>query len=130
MAVSIKSSLVDIEKNASIDKSFFSNSSVDSFSWSNIAVTVKDRRTKQPLNILSNVNGVVKAGEFTSRSLSIYELTFFSGELLALMGPRYDTLQTSIFVLIIAVVLVKRHSSTYLRIVQRPSVLQSKGKRT
>ena len=65
MAASNKSSVVDIEKRASDDQHFFSNDSVESFSWSNVAVTVKDRHTKQPLNILSNVNGIVKAGEFT-----------------------------------------------------------------
>ncbi|KAJ4320367.1 hypothetical protein N0V94_003441 [Neodidymelliopsis sp. IMI 364377] len=46
------------------------NTSVHSFSWKDVTVTVKDRKTKQPLEILSGVDGIVEAGE-----------------MLALMGP-------------------------------------------
>jgi hypothetical protein len=60
----------DVEKDAAGQD--FTNESVQSFSWKDIIVTVKDRATKQPLDILSGVNGHVEAGE-----------------LLALMGPRY-----------------------------------------
>lgn len=66
------SSVVDIEKSTGDDQHFFSNNSVESFSWSNVSVTVKDRHTKQPLNILSNVNGIVKAGEFTCICMTLY----------------------------------------------------------
>lgn len=62
----------DVEKDAAAsDYAHLTNDSVQSFSWDNITVTVKDRRSKQPLDILSNVNGIVDAGE-----------------MLALMGPR------------------------------------------
>jgi hypothetical protein len=63
----------DIEKDAAgADYGHLTNDMVKSFSWENVTVTVKDRASKQPLDILSNVNGFVEAGE-----------------LLALMGPRY-----------------------------------------
>jgi hypothetical protein len=66
----------DIEKDAaSQDYAHLMNESVHSISWNNITVTVKDRATKEPLDILSGINGHVEAGE-----------------LLALMGPRYAPL--------------------------------------
>ncbi|KAI9763697.1 MAG: hypothetical protein M1840_009170 [Geoglossum simile] len=46
------------------------NHSVHSFTWKNVSVTVKDRKTKDLKKILSKVDGCVKAGE-----------------LLAIMGP-------------------------------------------
>lgn len=46
------------------------NDIVQSFGWQSMNVTVKDRVTKQPLSILSDANGLVKAGE-----------------LIAIMGP-------------------------------------------
>ena len=46
------------------------NDEVSSYSWSNLNVHVKDRKTKQPLSILSDATGVVRAGE-----------------MLAIMGP-------------------------------------------
>ncbi|KAH8176696.1 ABC transporter domain-containing protein [Sarocladium implicatum] len=46
------------------------NDTVSSFSWSSLTVTVKSRATKQPLRILDNVSGIVRAGE-----------------MLAIMGP-------------------------------------------
>jgi hypothetical protein len=69
----------DIEKGRAY--AHLTNELVQSFSWHNITVTVKDRATKQPLDILSSVNGSVEAGE-----------------MLALMGPRYvvNTLISSI----------------------------------
>lgn len=39
------------------------NDSVQSFSWRDVGVVVKDRRTKKPLSILSSAYGHVKAGE-------------------------------------------------------------------
>lgn len=62
MAASLHSSSVDVEKNAYADHTRLSNESVHNFSWTNIDVTVKDRHTKQPLRILSDVSGLVKAG--------------------------------------------------------------------
>ncbi|MCJ1311212.1 hypothetical protein MMC25_004883 [Agyrium rufum] len=46
------------------------NAEVRDFSWRDVNVTVKDRVTKQPRNILSNISGNI-----------------ISGEMLALMGP-------------------------------------------
>ena len=39
------------------------NSTVGTVMWENTTVTVKDRQSKQPKDILSNVHGMVKAGE-------------------------------------------------------------------
>lgn len=63
----------DVEKNAAgLDHAHLMNDTVQSFAWKDVNVTVKDRATKQPLDILSNISGVVEAGE-----------------IIALMGPRY-----------------------------------------
>ncbi|EAT83309.2 hypothetical protein SNOG_09117 [Parastagonospora nodorum SN15] len=51
----------DIEKGP--DYTHLTNDSVQSFSWANVTVTVKDRATKESLEILSSVNGCVQAGE-------------------------------------------------------------------
>lgn len=58
---------VDVES-ASFD--FFTNTSVQSFSWHDLTVNVKDRKSKLPLTILDSCNGNVQAGQ-----------------LVALMGP-------------------------------------------
>ncbi|KAJ4989415.1 ABC transporter [Stagonosporopsis vannaccii] len=63
-------SVEDVEKGTAGDYAHLENSTVRSFSWRHVTVTVKDRRTKQPLDILSGVDGIVEAGE-----------------MLALMGP-------------------------------------------
>jgi ABC-type multidrug transport system ATPase subunit len=61
----------DIEKGTDTsDFAHLTNDIVQTFSWENVTVTVKDRATKQPLDILSNVSGILEAGE-----------------ILALMGP-------------------------------------------
>lgn len=60
----------DVEKDAGADYAHLTNTVIQSFSWDNVTVTVKDRQTKQPKDILSGVSGSVKAGE-----------------MLALMGP-------------------------------------------
>lgn len=52
---------LDVEK-AGAEYAPLTNQSVQSFSWENVSVTVKDRHTKQPLDLLSNVNGIVEAG--------------------------------------------------------------------
>ncbi|GES57307.1 ABC transporter [Aspergillus terreus] len=57
----------DLEGN---EHQFLMNHSVHSFSWSDLTVTVKDRRTKQPRNLIDGSSGSVQAGE-----------------LVALMGP-------------------------------------------
>jgi phage-related minor tail protein len=63
----------DVEKEAAgQDHAHLMNETVQSFAWKDVTVTVKDRATKEPLDILSNISGVVEAGE-----------------MIALMGPRY-----------------------------------------
>jgi phage-related minor tail protein len=63
---------VDVEKDAAgRDHAHLMNDTVQSFAWKDVTVTVKDRATKEPLDILSNISGVVE-----------------SGEMIALMGPR------------------------------------------
>ncbi|PNS15068.1 ABC transporter G family member [Sphaceloma murrayae] len=60
----------DVEKMIGADYAQLRNHDIRSFGWKGVTVTVKDRQTQQPKNLLSDVNGLVKAGE-----------------LLALMGP-------------------------------------------
>ncbi|KAJ9659565.1 hypothetical protein H2201_007314 [Coniosporium apollinis] len=62
-------SVPDVEKSGG-DYAHLTNTTVQGFGWEGVSVTVKDRVTKQPKIILSDISGVVKAGE-----------------LLALMGP-------------------------------------------
>lgn len=59
----------DLEMNHS-GNGYLANDSVQSFSWNNLQVTVKDRKTKAPLSILTDSAGIVNAGE-----------------MLAIMGP-------------------------------------------
>jgi ABC-type sugar transport system ATPase subunit len=68
-SMSTAKSSEDIEK-GSADYAHLANDTVHSFSWEDVTVTAKDRASKQPLDILSGVNGMVEAGE-----------------MLALMGP-------------------------------------------
>ncbi|KAG0647584.1 White-brown complex [Hyphodiscus hymeniophilus] len=53
---------VDVERFAH-DTSYLSNDVVESLVWRRITVTVPDRKTKLPKEILSDVNGNVAAGE-------------------------------------------------------------------
>ncbi|KAF9884887.1 hypothetical protein FE257_000954 [Aspergillus nanangensis] len=62
-----RGSTADIEK---ASHRFLLNNTVQSFSWTDLTVTVKDRRTKQPRNLIDGSSGTVK-----------------QGELVALMGP-------------------------------------------
>lgn len=59
----------DLEFNAAPNPQLV-NDKVYSFGWNAMNVTVKDRATKSPLSILTDANGLVKAGE-----------------LIAIMGP-------------------------------------------
>ncbi|KAG9239110.1 P-loop containing nucleoside triphosphate hydrolase protein [Amylocarpus encephaloides] len=54
----------DVENDAGSDD--LMNSSVQSFLWNRITVTVKDRETKQPKLLLDSIDGVVKAGEMVA----------------------------------------------------------------
>jgi hypothetical protein len=51
----------DVEKAAG-DYAHLTNTTVQSFGWENVSVTVKDRESKLPKTIVSKVNGIVKAG--------------------------------------------------------------------
>jgi hypothetical protein len=51
----------DLERNSKHD-SQLDNNSVQSFAWEDVAVTVRDRKTKSQKKILSKVDGCVKAG--------------------------------------------------------------------
>ena len=51
----------DVEHNAPSGSLF--NSTIKTFSWHDITVTVDDRQTKQPKDLLHNVSGEVKAGK-------------------------------------------------------------------
>lgn len=55
--------LSDVEKDAAADYAHLTNDAVQSFSWKDVTVTVKDRLTKQPKDILSDIHGVVQAGK-------------------------------------------------------------------
>jgi hypothetical protein len=53
---------MDIEQSAH-DTSYLNNSVVQNLAWSNVTVTVPDRDTKLPKQILSAVSGNVAAGK-------------------------------------------------------------------
>ena len=52
---------VDLEKGAGDEH--LKNTTVNSFAWRNVTVTVKDHKTKQPKELLRNVRGVLQAGK-------------------------------------------------------------------
>jgi len=56
--------LQDVEKTG--NHALLSNTTVSSFSWENVNVTVKDRQNGQAKAILTNSSGVVKAGNAPS----------------------------------------------------------------
>lgn len=66
---SADTSAIDLEQNRVHNAGLF-NDIIKDFTWKAVNVMVKDRTTKQPLSILDNASGVVKAGE-----------------MLAIMGP-------------------------------------------
>jgi hypothetical protein len=107
---------IDVEKGSSTDYAHLTNTSVHSFSWKDVTVTVKDRKTKQPLEILSGVDGIVEAGMYTLPS-RINTTNTYIGEMLALMGPRYAVTNFSYalsLVLTLLVALERRHCSMCL----------------
>lgn len=55
--------VMDVEKDAG-GYAHLSNTTIRSFSWEGVTVTVRDRHTKQLKTILSDVSGVVKSGRF------------------------------------------------------------------
>ncbi|KAK9774314.1 putative P-loop containing nucleoside triphosphate hydrolase protein [Seiridium cardinale] len=52
----------DLELGANIEDHLL-NTTVHSISWQGVTVSVKDRTTKSPRNLVDNVDGIVKAGE-------------------------------------------------------------------
>jgi hypothetical protein len=71
--MSSSSTAEDVEKGrVGSDYAHLNNDEVKSFGWADVTVTVKDRTSQQPIDLLSNVSGMVEAGE-----------------MMALMGPRY-----------------------------------------
>ncbi|KAG4032838.1 hypothetical protein MFRU_006g03010 [Monilinia fructicola] len=54
--------MTDVEKSA-VDEMHLQNTTVRNFIWKDVAVTVKDNKTKEPKAILSDVSGAVEAGE-------------------------------------------------------------------
>ena len=56
----------DVERQAH-DTSYLDNSVVKSLAWSDVNITVRDRETKKPKRILSDVSGYVVAGEISSK---------------------------------------------------------------
>lgn len=53
--------VTDVEKTAG-DYAHLTNTSISTFSWEDVSVTVKDRQSRKPKTILSNVSGTLKAG--------------------------------------------------------------------
>ena len=92
----------DIEKMIGGDYAQLTNNNIRSFGWRGVTVTVKDRQSQQPKTILSDVNGIVKAGE-----------------LLALMGPScvHDIAESEPRANPLTVVRESRPYSTFLRTV-------------
>jgi ABC-type sulfate/molybdate transport systems ATPase subunit len=76
---------IDIERKMTIE-AHLKNSTVQNFVWKDIGVTVKDRATKEPIRIVDNVSGFVKAGLYCQFSILICILTI-AGEICAIMGP-------------------------------------------
>lgn len=69
------SGVEDVEKDAGAEYAYLNNRSVHSFSWEAVTVTVKDRHTKQPLEILSGINGNVNAGMLWVLGMMLVTLT-------------------------------------------------------
>src|SRR5690349_5103409 len=85
---------VDVERGSTADAHLL-NTTVHSFAWKGITVTVKDRETKLPKTLVDNAHGIVEAGSYPSSPFPqpshIYPLTppffLYPGEILALLGP-------------------------------------------
>ncbi|KAJ5949276.1 hypothetical protein N7454_000860 [Penicillium verhagenii] len=61
---------LDLERNEAVGRHFLTNGSVSRFSWTGLNVTVKDRQSKEPRDLIHDISGDVR-----------------QGELVALMGP-------------------------------------------
>jgi len=52
---------LDVEQKV-VDEAHLQNTTVHSFTWQGVTVTVKDRKTGQPKVILDGIDGTVRAG--------------------------------------------------------------------
>lgn len=64
---------IDIEQKA-LDDAHLMNTTVKSFTWDSVDVSVKDKMTKQQKNILDNVSGKVEAGRL-GKSTQAFHIT-------------------------------------------------------
>lgn len=107
--MSISNESHDVEKDATgSDFAHLINNVVQSFSWRDVTVTVKDRISKQPIDILSSVNGIVEAGE-----------------VMALMGPSGSGKTTLLNVLAHRAAVPKATIHQHLCINGEPTTLAS-----
>jgi len=66
---------IDVEKWAG-ENVQLNNTTARDFVWQDIAITVKDHKTKQPRTLLQGVNGIVKAGiKYRSDSKKVTNLS-------------------------------------------------------
>jgi ABC-type multidrug transport system ATPase subunit len=78
---------MDIE-NQSTHESYVPKDLIQSLSWSNISLTVEDRSTKQPKDLVADVCGCIEAGKCSATFLSNDNMVDgIQGKVLALMGP-------------------------------------------
>ena len=96
----------DVEKGSGF--AHLTNDVVQRFTWENVTVTVKDRASKLPLDILCNVSGALEAGE-----------------VLALMGPSGSGKTTLLNVLAHRAAVPKSTIRQDLRINGEPTTLAS-----
>jgi ABC-type multidrug transport system ATPase subunit len=78
---------LDIESQ-STHESYVPRDLIQSLSWSNISLTVEDRSTKQPKDLVADVCGCIEAGMCSSTFLNNDNMVdVIQGKVLALMGP-------------------------------------------
>ncbi|CEJ81601.1 Putative ATP-binding cassette sub-family G member 5 [[Torrubiella] hemipterigena] len=93
---------------AHVQSASLTNLSVKSFSWHNVQVKVKDRKSGNPLAILQGSNGIVKAGE-----------------MLAIMGPSGSGKTTLLNALAHRVAAAGATTTGDIRVSNQPATLQS-----
>ncbi|CAE7009589.1 hypothetical protein P3342_003048 [Pyrenophora teres f. teres] len=107
--MSISNHSHDVEKDTvGTDFAHLTNDVVQNFSWQDVTVTVKDRTSKEPIDILSNVSGIVEAGE-----------------VMALMGPSGSGKTTLLNVLAHRAAMPKATIQHHLNINGAPTSLHS-----